>query len=94
MLNNNFQVLRAWRNKSGPDLTVKGFVENITIWERSGYLDSDVWVTLHRFVNPDLLPPVNQGATVDYHETEVCPPKKSRQSLGEGEFLKFDVRIL
>ena len=52
---NVFQMLRFWRNRSGTDLTVEKFVAKLYTWQRAAYISPDVWETIRKFVDNDVI---------------------------------------
>ena len=40
---------------SGLGLTVKDFVRNLYTWQRAAYISPDVWQTIRKFVDNDVI---------------------------------------
>ena len=56
VLNFCTQVLDLWHEQLDPSFTVKQFVEEITVWERKGFVEPDIWTSLESSLPSQLLP--------------------------------------
>ena len=48
-------MLWFWKKRSGPNLTVKDFVNKLYIWQKAAYISPDVWETVRKFVHNDVI---------------------------------------
>ena len=50
------QVLALWRGKLSASFTVKQFVQEITLWQRKGFVEPAIWTHLESSLQPHLIP--------------------------------------
>ena len=81
-----FQLLKAWhKDPSTANYDLTDLIEELQIWVDEGFVETEIWSTLEKRLNPTLLP-ISTGKVKQMKEAQQCATQDQGESQTTASF--------